>query len=80
VKGEVSLATFCEDCLIVKTDKEEFKADYVVLAEPLIPSSLILLKKLGVKLDEFEFPIEFQPCVIHPSESYVDRVFLSWKC
>jgi len=32
---------------------------------------------MGIKLDEFGFPIEFQPRVINPSESYVDRIFLA---
>ena len=65
-----------ETYLRVVTDKGEFEADLVVLAEPLIPSDVRLIKALGVKTDEFGFPLEFQPRVINPSESYVDRVFV----
>ncbi len=65
------------DRLVVKTSEGEFDADYVVLAEPLIPSGAIVFKKLGMKLDDFGFPLEFQPRVVNPSESYVDRVFLA---
>jgi len=76
VRGDVEGIEVGEDCLIVKTSEGEFEADYVVLAEPLIPSSVMLLKKLGLKLDDFGFPLEFQPRVINPSESYVDRIFV----
>ncbi len=68
-----------EDYLVVKTKDGEFEADYVVLAEPLIPSSLKLFKRLGLKLDDFGFPLEFQPRVVNPGESYVDRIFLASK-
>lgn len=79
VQAEVEGVEEREDYLVVKTNEGEFEADYVVLAEPLIPSSLLLVKKLGLNVDEFGFPLEFQPRVVNPGESYVDRVFLASK-
>ncbi|WP_457572527.1 FAD-dependent oxidoreductase [Desulfovulcanus sp.] len=66
-----------DEWLNVITDKGEFEADLVVLAEPLIPSPLRLVKMFGLQTDEFGFPLEFQPKVIRPLESYVDRVFVA---
>ncbi len=77
VQAEVKAVEEGEECLRVVTDKEEFEADLVVLAEPLVPSELRLMKMLGVKLDDFGFPIEFQPRVINPDESYAERIFLA---
>ncbi len=66
--------------LVVVTDSEdeefgEIEADLVVLADPLVPSAVRLMKMLGVKLDSYGFPIEFQPRIITPMETYVDRVY-----
>ena len=60
--------------LKVITD-EEIEADLVVLADPLVPSAIKLMKLFGVKLDKYGFPIEFQPRIITPMETYVDRVY-----
>ncbi len=48
-----------------------------MLAEPLIPSPLKTAKMLGLQLDQFGYPIEFQPKVVRPINSYVERVFLA---
>jgi len=66
-----------EEWLNVITDKGEFEADLVVLAEPLVPSSLRLMKMFGLQTDEVGFPLEFQPKVVRPLESYVERVFVA---
>ncbi len=66
-----------DDWLTIKTDKGEFETQLVVLAEPLIPSSIRIAKMLGLALDQFGFPIEFHPKVVRPIESCVDRVFLA---
>ncbi len=64
-----------EGWLKVITDQGEFEADLVVLAEPLVPSGAKLAKMFGVELDQYGFPLEFQPRVINPLETYVERVF-----
>ena len=66
-----------DDWLTVITDQGEFEADLVVLAVPLFPSPLRLVKMLGLQTDEFGFPLEFQPRVVRPLESYVNRVFVA---
>jgi len=63
--------------LKVVTDNGEFYADLVVLAEPLVPAGAKLLKMFGVRTDDYGFPVEFQPRIINPTESYVDRVFVA---
>lgn len=66
-----------DDWLTISTDKGEFETQLVVLAEPLIPAPLKIAKMLGLQLDQFGFPVEFQPKVVRPLESYVDRVYLA---
>ncbi len=70
--GRLKVSVFKEN-----GDLEEIEADMVVLAEALIPAGVQLLKKFGVVTDKFGFPIEFQPRVINPNETYVDRVFVA---
>ena len=65
-----------EGFLKVITDQGEFEADLVVLAEPLVPTGVKLAKMFGVTLDEYGFPFEFQPRVVKPLETYVERVFV----
>ncbi len=69
--GKLKVTVFKED-----GGEEEIEADMVVLAEALIPAGVQLLKKFGVVTDKFGFPIEFQPRIINPNETYVDRVFV----
>ncbi len=77
VKAEVERVVEENGKLKVITNEGEFYADLVILAEPLVPSSARLMKMFGLPLDEYNFPIEFQPRIIRPSESYVDRVFVA---
>jgi len=77
VKAEVEKVVEENEKLKVITNEGEFYADLVVLAEPLVPSSARLMKTFGLPLDQYGFPIEFQPRIINPSESYVDRVFVA---
>ncbi len=65
-----------EGFLKVITNKEEYDADLVVLAEPLVPSGVKLAKMFGVELDKYGFPIEYQPRAINPLETHVERVFV----
>ncbi len=62
--------------LKIITNQGEYEADLVVLAEPLVPSEARILKMLGVETDQYGFPIEFQPKVVKPLETYVERVFV----
>ncbi|AEH44627.1 methyl-viologen-reducing hydrogenase delta subunit [Thermodesulfatator indicus DSM 15286] len=64
-----------EGWLKVVTKDGEFEADLVVLAEPLVPSGVKIAKMFGVELDQYGFPYEFQPRVINPLETHVERVF-----
>ncbi len=77
IRAEVKSIEGDEEWLTLHTDQGEFETQLVVLAEPLIPSSLRVAKMLGLQLDEFGFPVEFQPKVVRPLQSYVDRVFLA---
>jgi heterodisulfide reductase subunit A len=63
--------------LTVETEKGKYSADLVVLAEPLVPSQTKLTKILEVETDRFGFPVEFQPKVVNPLETYVERVFVA---
>ncbi len=69
--GRLKVTVFKED-----GGEEDIEADMVVLAEALIPAGVQLLKKFGVVTDKFGYPIEFQPRIINPNETYVDRVFV----
>ena len=62
--------------LRIKTEKGEYSADMAVLAEPLVPSQVKLTKILDVQTDIYGFPLEFQPRVINPLETYVERVYV----
>ncbi len=64
-----------EGWLKIITDQGEFEADLVVLAEPLVPAGARLTKMFGVEQDAYGFPIEFQPRLIRPLETNVERVF-----
>jgi heterodisulfide reductase subunit A len=66
-----------DDWLTIYTDKGEFETQLVVLAEPLIPSSIRVAKMLGLQLDKFGFPMEVHPKIPRPLNSYVERVFLA---
>ncbi|AEA47848.1 hydrogenase iron-sulfur subunit [Archaeoglobus veneficus] len=66
--------------IIIETpdgDEEEIEADLVVLAEAVLPEGVELLEKLKVRTDRFGFPIEFQPRILRPTESHVDRVYVA---
>ncbi len=63
--------------LKIKSPAGTFTVDMAVLAEPLVPAQLKLTRMLDVQTDKFGFPIEFQPRVINPLETYVERVFVA---
>jgi len=64
------------DKLLVKAQSGSYESDLVVLAEPLVPSQVELTRMLDLQTDLYGFPIEFQPRVINPLESFVERVFV----
>lgn len=53
-------------------------ADMVVLASAQTPHSETqsLVRKLGLRTDQFGFPMENQPRIFRPTESFVDRVYV----
>ena len=57
--------------------KKELEADLVVLAEALVPKGIDLIEKLRVKTDKYNYPIEGQPRIIRPTESFIDRVYVA---
>lgn len=66
------------DWLTITTeDGEEIEADLVVMAEPLLPQENKLLADLKLLTDENNFPEEFQPKIVRPGESLVERVYLA---
>lgn len=56
---------------------ESIEADLVVLSEAQVPGNFELAEKLGLKLDRFNYPIENQPRILRPTESFVERVFVA---
>ncbi|MFC1850350.1 hydrogenase iron-sulfur subunit [candidate division CSSED10-310 bacterium] len=56
----------------------DLEADLIVLAHAQIPerSSAQILKQLGVTCDQFGFPLENQPRIFRPGESFIDRVYV----
>jgi len=62
--------------LEVATTNSIYTSDLVVLAEPLVPQQVKISKMLDLQLDKFGFPLEFQPRVINPLETFVKRVFV----
>ncbi|MFZ5994910.1 MAG: hydrogenase iron-sulfur subunit [Thermodesulfobacteriota bacterium] len=53
-------------------------ADLVVLASAQTPrrEAQPLVRKLGLQTDQFGFPMENQPRIFRPTESFVDRVYV----
>lgn len=53
-------------------------ADMVVLASAQTPhgATQSLVRKLGLRTDQFGFPMENQPRIFRPTESFVDRVYV----
>jgi len=58
-------------------EKKELEADLVVLAEALIPKGKELIEKLKVRTDRYDYPLETQPRIFRPTESFVDRVYIA---
>jgi heterodisulfide reductase subunit A len=82
IKGEVTSVVDIADGLKLSLEdpqgnKKEMEADLVVLAEALVPKGIDLIEKLKVKTDRYNYPIEGQPRIIRPTESFIDRVFIA---
>ncbi len=61
---------------ILTSDGKIYETDFVALAEDLVPSDLRLTKILDVYTDDYGFPLEFQPRVINPLETFLERVYV----
>ncbi|MCK5310523.1 MAG: hydrogenase iron-sulfur subunit [Desulfobacteraceae bacterium] len=66
-----------EDYVFNDQGKLELDADIVVLASAQTPKkeSASIVEKLKIPLDEAGFPIENQPRIFRPTETFVDRVY-----
>jgi len=62
--------------LRIVTKDGELSSDMAVISESLIPSQVEITRLFDVFVDKYGFPIEFQPRVINPLETYVERVFV----
>ena len=74
--GEQKSSTM-EDYVFNDMGKLEFNADIIVLASAQTPKkgSDSLAEKLKIPLDNAGFPIENQPRIFRPTETFVDRVY-----
>ena len=82
IQGEVTNVADIDEGLKLSLEdpqgkKKEMEADIVVLAEALIPKGIELIEKLRVRTDRYNYPIEGQPRIIRPTESFVDRVYIA---
>lgn len=58
-------------------EEEEIEADLLVLADALLPKGTELIDKLKVKTDRYNYPLEMQPRILRPTESFIDRVYVA---
>jgi len=82
IRGEVTSVVDIGDGLKISLEdlqgkKKELDADLVVLAEALVPMGTDLIEKLRVRTDIYNYPIEGQPRIIRPTESFIDRVYVA---
>ncbi|WP_334110334.1 hydrogenase iron-sulfur subunit [Thermodesulfitimonas autotrophica] len=82
VNGEVVRVTESEAGLKIELvspngETQELEADLLVLAEALLPEGNELIDKLKVKTDKYSYPLEIQPRLLRPTESYIDRVYVA---
>lgn len=82
INGEVTKVEDTEDGVRIyienpEGETEELEADILVLAEALLPKGTELLEKLKVKTDRYSYPVEAQPRVLRPTESFIDRVYIA---
>jgi len=82
VNGEITAVEDGEEGLtisIVTPDgvEEQLETDLLVLAEALLPGGSELIDRLGIKTDRYNYPLELQPRILRPTESYIDRVYVA---
>lgn len=58
-------------------ETEELETDLLVLAEALLPQGSGLIEKLKLKTDRYTYPLEVQPRILRPTESFIDRVYVA---
>lgn len=62
--------------IIIKTENGEFSSNLAVVADPLVPAQYRITEMLKVYTDIYGFPLEFQPRVVNPLETFVERVYV----
>ena len=62
--------------LEIETPKGTFTSDFAVLADHLIPAQTRITQMFNAFTDTYGFPLEFQPRVVNPLESFVERVYV----
>ena len=78
IKTKVEKVIPEEDRVKIYTkDGKEYEAPFVIVSQSFLPYGKEVAEKFGVLLDEEGFPIEFQPKVVNPLESYAERVFVA---
>ncbi|MEW6572401.1 MAG: hydrogenase iron-sulfur subunit [Bacillota bacterium] len=82
INGEVVKVEDTEDGLRIyienpEGETEELEADVLVLAEALIPKGTGLVDKLKIRTDRYSYPLEMQPRMLRPTESFIDRVYVA---
>jgi len=82
INGQVTKITEKEDGnLIIQVETPEgsldLEAGLVVLAAAQLPEGSRLVDQLRLVTDKYGFPIEFQPRILRPTESHVDRVYIA---
>jgi heterodisulfide reductase subunit A len=58
-------------------DEEDIEADILVLSEAQIPAASDMIEKLGLRTDIYNYPLEGQPRILKPTESYIDRIYVA---
>ncbi len=78
IKGDIKEVIWEEKEVKVKLENgEEVSGRYLIVSQKFLPYSLEIAEKFGVLVDEDGFPVEFQPKVINPIESFAERVFVA---
>jgi len=62
--------------LEIETPRGIFTSDLAVVADPLIPAQIRVTQMFNLFTDAYGFPLEFQPRVVNPLESFVERVYI----
>jgi len=61
----------------ITSEGEEVTGKFLVVSNYFYPETKEIAEMLGVIVDEDGFPIEFQPKVVNPLETYAERIFVA---